>query len=64
MCTRGHRLLTQMQLTAIVSTSKDLLTELINMTKGPFMELIYVYGIDGFATVSIPVGKSSDYFVT
>lgn len=53
-----------MQLTAIVSTSKALLTELINMTKGPFMELIYVYGIDGFANVSIPVGKSSDYFVT
>lgn len=57
MCTRGHRLLNQMQLTAIVSTSKALLTELTDMTKGPFMELIYVYGTDGFATVSIPVGK-------
>lgn len=53
-----------MQLTAIVCTSKALLTELIDMTKDPFMKIIYIYGTDGFATVSIPVGKESDYFMT
>lgn len=53
-----------MQLTAIVCTSKALLAELIDMTKDPFMVLMYVYGTDGFAAVGIPVGKESDYFVT
>lgn len=53
-----------MQLTAIVCTSKALLAELIDMAKDPFMGLIYVYGTDGFATIGIPVGKESGYFVT
>lgn len=43
---------------------QPLLTELTDMTKDPFTEIIYVYGIDEFATVIIRVGKESNYFMT
>lgn len=53
-----------MHLTANVCTSKPLLTELNDMAKDSFMEIIYIYGIDEFATVIIRVGKESNYFMT